>query len=63
MNCKFLETSRKTFGHTSDEVTEQFRKLHNEELRDLYRSAGMVGSRNSSVTKLRSERPRFDSRQ
>ena len=27
---------RKTFGSKSDEVTGEWRKLHNEELRDLY---------------------------
>jgi hypothetical protein len=27
---------RRIFGPTSDEVTGEWRKLHNEELRDLY---------------------------
>jgi hypothetical protein len=36
------------FGSESDEVTEEWRKLHNEELNDLYSSSTIV-----RVTKLR----------
>jgi len=33
---------RRIFGPTSDEVTEEWRKLHNEELSDLYFSPNIV---------------------
>jgi hypothetical protein len=33
---------RKIFGPKRDEVTEEWRKLHNEELRDLYSSPSVV---------------------
>jgi len=33
---------RKIFGPKSDEVTEEWRKLHNEELNDLYCSPNIV---------------------
>jgi hypothetical protein len=34
---------RKIFGPKSDEVTEEWRKLHNEELNDLYSSQMLLG--------------------
>jgi hypothetical protein len=33
---------RRTFGPKRDEVTSEWRKLHNEELNDLYSSANIV---------------------
>jgi len=33
---------RKIFGHKRDEVTGEWRKLHNEELNDLYSSSNMA---------------------
>jgi len=33
---------RRVFGHKRDEVTEERRKLHNEELNDLYPSTNIV---------------------
>ena len=33
---------RRIFGSTKDEVTEEWRKLHNEELNDLYSSPNIV---------------------
>jgi hypothetical protein len=33
---------RRTFGAKRDEVTEEWRKLHNEELNDLYCSTNIV---------------------
>ena len=33
---------RRIFGHKRDEVTVEWRKLHNEELNDLYCSLNMV---------------------
>jgi hypothetical protein len=33
---------RRIFGPKRDEVTEEWRKLHNEELRDLYSSPGII---------------------
>ena len=34
--------SRRIFGPKSDEVTREWRKLHNEELNDLYSSLNIV---------------------
>jgi hypothetical protein len=34
---------RKIFGPKGDEVTGERKKLHNEELRDLYSSPGIIG--------------------
>jgi hypothetical protein len=34
---------RRIFGQKRDEVTGGWRKLHNEELRDLYSSPGIIG--------------------
>ena len=34
---------RRIFGPKRDEVTEEWRKLHNEELNDLYSSPNIVG--------------------
>jgi hypothetical protein len=34
---------RKIFGLKRDEVTEEWRKLHNEELRDLYSLSSIIG--------------------
>jgi hypothetical protein len=33
---------RRIFGPKRDEVTEEWRKLHNEELRDLYSSSSII---------------------
>ena len=33
---------RRIFGSTKDEVTQEWRKLHNEELNDLYSSPNIV---------------------
>jgi hypothetical protein len=33
---------RRIFGPKGDEVTEEWRKLHNEELRDLYSSPSII---------------------
>jgi hypothetical protein len=33
---------RRIFGQKRDEVTEEWRKLHNEELRDLYPSSSII---------------------
>jgi hypothetical protein len=33
---------RRIFGPKRDEVTEEWRKLHNEELRDLYSSPSII---------------------
>jgi hypothetical protein len=33
---------RRIFGPTRDEVTEEWRKMHNEELRDLYFSSSII---------------------
>jgi len=33
---------RRIFGHKKDEVTEEWRKLHNEELNDLYSSPSIL---------------------
>jgi hypothetical protein len=33
---------RRIFGHRRDEVTEEWRKLHNEKLNDLYSSPNIV---------------------
>jgi hypothetical protein len=33
---------RRIFGPKRDEVTEEWRKLHNEELRDLYSSPNII---------------------
>jgi len=40
----FGKNIRKIFGPTRDEVSEQFRKLRNEELRDLYKPDSIVGA-------------------
>jgi hypothetical protein len=37
----------RVFGHKRDEVTEEWRKLHNEELNDLYWSPNIVRVRKS----------------
>jgi hypothetical protein len=34
---------RKIFGSQSDEVTADWRRLHNEELHDLYSSTNIIG--------------------
>jgi hypothetical protein len=34
---------RRIFGPNRDEVTEEWRKLHNEELNDMYRSPNIFG--------------------
>jgi hypothetical protein len=36
------EECKKIFGPKRDEVTEEWRKLHNEELRDLYSSPSII---------------------
>jgi hypothetical protein len=33
---------RKTFGHNRDEATREWRRLHNEELNDLYSSPNII---------------------
>jgi hypothetical protein len=40
----FGKKIRKIFGTTRGEVTEKFRRLHNEELWDLYTSASAIGA-------------------
>jgi hypothetical protein len=37
---------RRIFGPKTGEVTGEWRKLHNEELSDLYSSTNIVGSKN-----------------
>jgi hypothetical protein len=44
---------RRIFGQKRDEVTGEWRKLHNEELRDLYSSPSIITSR---MIKLRRRR-------
>jgi hypothetical protein len=43
---------RKIFGPKGDEVTGEWRKLHNEELRDLYSSPSIIRLINSRRMKL-----------
>jgi hypothetical protein len=40
---------RRIFGPKRDEVTGEWRKLHNKELRDLYSSAGGWGRRGTRI--------------
>jgi hypothetical protein len=40
---------RKMYGHKEGEISGQFAILHNEELSDLYSSAGVVRAHDSSV--------------
>jgi hypothetical protein len=42
---------RRTFGLKRDEVTEEWRKLHNEELRDLYPSPSIIRIRKARRTR------------
>ena len=37
-----MRTGRRIFGSKRDEVTREWRKLHNEELNDLYSSPNIV---------------------
>jgi hypothetical protein len=43
---------RRVFGPKRDEVTGEWRKLHNEELNNLYSSPSIAGIINSRRTKL-----------
>ena len=49
---KVFETGvlRRIFGPRRDEVIEEWRKLHNEELNDLYCSPDIIGVMNSRST-------------
>jgi hypothetical protein len=42
---------RRIFGPKRDEVTGEWRKLHNEELRDLYSSPSIIGMIKSKRTR------------
>jgi hypothetical protein len=42
---------RKIFGPERNEVTGEWRKLHNEELRDLYSSPSIIGIINSRMVR------------
>jgi hypothetical protein len=42
LNKQSLIVLRRIFGHKREEVTRKWRKLHNEELNDLYSSPNIV---------------------
>ena len=53
---------RRIFGPGMDEVTEEWRKLHNEELNDLYSSPNIIRMIKSRIMKLAGRVARMEDR-